>query len=126
MHDRGEEVSFELSNADASTAKPIVVYTIGSGATGRQVRTIGAKERLVVTDVHIVSAVALAGDFYDGNGAAPASGERIVPIVTTTSNGVIVTNLSVPHYCQTGVTPQVKTAAAGQFTLSGTGFIIKA
>lgn len=126
MYERGEEVSFELSVADASTAQPVVLYTIGSGAAGRQVRALASNERLVISDVCFASAVALSGDFYDGSGAAPAAGERIVPIVSTTSVGTMYPSFQVPHYCQTGKTPRVKTAAAGQFTLTGQGYIIRA
>lgn len=126
MDARGEEVSFELVSADASTAALVVIYSNGGGNVPRPVRALGAKERLVVTDVIFASAVALTGDLYDGTGASPAAGERIFPIVSTTSVGSMYPSLQTPHYCQVGNTPKVKMAAAGQFSLIGKGFILKA
>jgi hypothetical protein len=126
MEVRGEEVSFELSSADSSTAAPVVIYSNGGGALARPVRVLGAKERLVVTDVHVTGKVAVDGSFYDGSGASPGAGELITAFVITTSSGGFVTNLSTPHYCQVGKTPLVKNSAAGQYTLTGKGFILKA
>lgn len=126
MEARGEEVSFELSSADSSTAAPVVIYSAGGGALARPVRVLGAKERLVITDVHVTGKVAVDGSFFDGSGASPAAGELITAFVITTSSGGFVTNLSTPHYCQVGKTPLVKNSAAGQYTLTGKGFILKA
>lgn len=126
MDARGEEVSFELVSADASTAAAVTIYGIGGGNVLRPTRALTSKERLVITDVLFASAVALTGDLYDGTGASPAAGERIMPIVSTTSVGTMYPSLQTPHYCQVGNTPKVKTAAAGQFSLIGKGFIIKA
>lgn len=126
MDARGEEVTFEISSADASTAVLVVIYTIGAGAAGRQVRALGAKERLVITDVIFASAAALTGDLYDGTGASAAAGERIMPIASTTSVGSMYPSFQTPHYCQVGNTPKIKLSGAGQFTVKGMGFIIKA
>lgn len=119
--ERGEQVSFELSSADASTAAAVVVYDLEGRA-----RTVGAKERLVIDSVQVASAVAVVGDFYGGSGASAGAGERIVSFATTTSNGMLSADFETPRYVKTGITPKVKAAAAGQFTLTGTGFILKA
>lgn len=118
---RGEEIKFELSSADITTAAALILYTVG-----KAVRVLAGTEQLFITDIVISSATAMTVDVYDGTGAAPAAGERVVNVVTSATIGSIVSNQGTPIPCKRGVTPKAKASAAGQITITGTGFILKA
>jgi hypothetical protein len=117
----GENVHFEFTSADATTAAVVIVYDNDGG-----LRPIGSTERLVITDVH-GSASAAVGlvDLFNGVGAAPAAGERLFTLNLAAAIGTVYPSLNTPVYCKKGVTPKVKAAAAGQLNVNGTGIILR-
>tara|TARA_Y100000310_G_scaffold153134_1_gene152570 strand:+ start:546 stop:905 length:360 start_codon:yes stop_codon:yes gene_type:complete len=115
---RGEEVKFEFSSADASTAAAGVLYNADAG-----VRTLAATQRFVVTSVALLTAVAQRYDVFSDNNDDDTvdAGERIIGGHFAAG---IAHSLNTEIYCQLGITPKVLGAAAGQVDVIMTGYIL--
>lgn len=116
----GEVVHGEFVGDSSGGAQPLVLYTIG-----KDVRALGSRDRLVITDVEIVVPAAMTLDLFDdvnSNGTVN-NGDRIAggPF---SANGGLVLRLLTPHYCKLGLTPKVLQSAPGTVYVNIKGRII--
>lgn len=119
----GKPFHGEFTSADASALNEAnsraTLYPPGS-TTGL---TLGATEVVVVTDIDVVAGAALTVTLYDGADNSVAAGERLL-LGNFPANGGISSHLNVPHYCQAGTYPKVKTSGAGQVDVTIRGVIL--
>ena len=118
---RGEEVHGELSSADASGGVEISLFRPNGGS-----RTLGAAERLVVTDLVVVAEA--GGDvriFLDADDDdALDAGEQVFRGKVGVNGGVAFNFLGTPRYGAPGAKPHAL-APAGQLDVTLTGFILQ-
>ena len=118
---RGEAVSGELNSANASGGATITLRTHGSPSV---VRSIGANERFVVTDVAVVTAP--GGDvrvFLSADGSLN-DGETVVR-GTFAANGGMVRSFITPISGAAGAVPRV-IAPTGAIDVQITGRVVRA
>lgn len=113
----GENVYGELSSADAHSSATTVLYSNGGVA-----RTLGAKERLVITDVQFVSAAGGDCRLTFTTGAATAG--LIIFRGTFAANGGLAMSYLTPNFGPKGVVPFL-TAPAGQVDVRFHGIILQ-
>ena len=115
----------EFSSADASAlsegASRFRLY--GAGSTTEL--SLESVDAVVITDYVIVSASALTVQIYDGSDNTAEGGEIIVKGSFAANDGVAVSGLRTPHYCQAGTYPKVKASASGQVDVTLRGYIVR-
>lgn len=118
---RGTEVHGEVNTDDASSGVEISLYDWNGGAV-----TLGSTERLVVTDITLVSAV--GGDcsvFLDAdNDNALDAGETVLRGTVNAGGGISASFVCTPRAGQPGAKPHVL-APAGDVDVVLTGYILK-
>lgn len=119
---QGRPFHGEFSSADASALSEansrFALYPAGSTSA----LTLAANERVVITDVAVVTGAALTVTLYDGADTTASGGEQILK-GSFAANGGISSALAVPHYGQTASYPKVKTSGAGQIDVTIRGVI---
>lgn len=114
----------EFTSADASAlteaASRFTLYV----AHATTAITLLSGDKVVVIDLWFWSVGAVAVSIYEGADATVDAGEKIWGTATVTANANVFQSLAVPHYCQAGRYPKVKTGAAGQIDAIIRGVIL--
>lgn len=113
----------EFTSADASALSEENSRILLYGAGSTTAVTLTSNDQVVITDLKVVcGASGLIVTVYDGANNTVAAGERI-DLGTYAANGGIMGSFAVPHYCQKGTWPKVKTSGAGQIDVQIRGTI---
>lgn len=122
MSDRGEEVHGEITSADLTTAAAFTLFDTTGVA-----RTLLASERLVVTDIVLITAAGGAiSAFFDTNADGTAdAGEIIVAGTLGASGGFSFNFIRTPRYGPINAAPSVVSDTVGQIDAQLTGYILQ-
>lgn len=123
MLQQGTPFHGEFSSADASALSEAnsryALYAAGSTTA----LTLGSTQQVVVTDIFVLAGAALTVQVYDGANNTVGAGEKLLQ-GNFGANGGVNEHAHIPHYCQVGTYPKVKTSAAGQIDSTIRGVIL--
>lgn len=119
---RGVPVHGEFSSSDASALTEANSRILLYGAGSTTAATLTSTDYVVISSLVIVAGAALTVTVYDGSDATVGAGE-VVCKGNLAANGVVAHTLPVPHTCQAGTWPKVKTSGAGQVDVTLQGYI---
>lgn len=124
MLGRGTPFHGEFSSADASALSEANSRFRLYPAGGDDTITLASTQQVVVTDIFLLTGnTALTVSIYDGGDNNVGAGEVLVA-GDFGANGGVNETAHIPHYCQEGTYPKVKTSGAGQINASIRGVII--
>jgi beta-lactamase superfamily II metal-dependent hydrolase len=113
----------EFTSTDASglTEPNSRALLYGDGSTSAI--TLATTDQVVITSVLIsVGASGIKVSVYDGADNTVDAGEKIA-VASVGANGFVNYTLPVPHRCQVGTWPKVKTSASGQVDVTLHGYL---
>ena len=115
----------EFSSADASALSEVNSRFSLYASNSLAAVTLAANEQVLIADIDVVcGGTGLTVTLYDGADTTVSAGEQVLK-GTFAANGGISSHLLVPHYCQVGTYPKVKTSAAGQVDVTVRGVIVR-
>lgn len=103
----------EFSSSDASALSEANSRILLYGAGSTTAITLASTDRVHITDILIVAAVALTVTIYDGADNTAGAGEVVAYGDFAANGGVAHSTALSPHVCQAGTWPKVKTSGAG-------------
>jgi len=112
-----------FSSADASALSEANSRFTLTLAGKTSAYSLGAAEQVALTDLDVVAGAALTVTVYDGSDTSVGTGEQALK-GSFAANGGISAHLVVPHFCQAGTYPKVKTSGAGQIDVTVRGVIL--
>lgn len=86
--------------------------------------SLGSNQRVLISDIDVVSTAALTVTLYDGEDTTVGTGEQILK-GGFAANGGISSHCVVPHQGQLGSYPKVKTSGAGQIDCTIRGVVVE-
>lgn len=124
---RGKPIYFSEEVADASTANQILLYEAGvSTSGGATALTLAATERLVITEVIVVTNTAADVKVFlneDNDGTVDA-GEIVVAGDLAANGGIAKSFVAQPRMGALGANLYVSSSAAANVHVNGTGYIV--